>query len=47
MLGKKFWDIAPDSFDHTLRVGLRSHYVASALAAPLLTGRGSGLIVNV
>jgi len=47
MLGQKFWDIPPDSFDRTLRVGLRSHYVASALAAPLMIGQGSGLIVNV
>jgi len=47
MLGQKFWDIPFESFDHTLRVGLRSHYVASALAAPLMLKQGSGLIVNV
>ena len=47
MLGKKFWDIPFESFDNTQRVGLRSHYVASALAAPLMLPQGSGLIVNV
>ncbi|HJO22748.1 MAG: SDR family NAD(P)-dependent oxidoreductase [Myxococcota bacterium] len=47
MLGLKFWDIPFESFDSTLRVGLRSHYVASALGAPLMLKQGSGLIVNV
>ena len=47
MLGQKFWDIPFESFDDTLRVGLRSHYVASALGAPLMLQQGSGLIVNV
>ena len=47
MLGQKFWDIPFESFDRTLRVGLRSHYVASALAAPLMLKQTSGLIVNV
>lgn len=47
MLGKKFWDIPFESFDHTQRVGLRSHFVASAMAAPLMLKQASGLIVNV
>ncbi len=47
------WDLHPfwampiwvwDAF-HT--VGLRSHYVASAFAAPLLIGGGGGLIVTI
>ena len=47
MLGTKFWDIPFESYDSTQRVGLRSHYVASALGAPLMLQQGSGLIVYV
>ncbi len=47
MLGKPFWELPLDAWDETLTVGLRSHYVASALAAPLFVEQGEGLIVNV
>jgi len=50
---RSFWDLHPfwtvpvglwDAFNN---VGVRSHYVASACAAPLLIASGGGLIVNV
>lgn len=47
MLGKPFWELPISAWDQTVTVGLRSHYVASAFAAPILVEQGSGLIVNV
>ena len=47
MLGKPFWELPISAWDETLTVGLRSHYVASAFAAPVFIEQGSGLIVNV
>jgi dehydrogenase/reductase SDR family protein 1 len=50
---KSFWDMHPfwemplSMWDAFHRVGLRSHYVASALAAPLLIETGGGLIVCI
>lgn len=46
-LGKPFWEVPADGWDHTFRVGVRSHYVASMMAAPLLMKGTGGLIVNV
>ena len=40
-----FWQKSLDSAD-LLTVGLRSHYVSSFYAAPLLIANGKGLIVN-
>ncbi|SUA81047.1 Enoyl-[acyl-carrier-protein] reductase [NADPH] FabL [Nocardia otitidiscaviarum] len=45
-LGRKFWDVPPKAWDETFDIGVRSHYVASVFAAPLLIEAG-GLIVNV
>ncbi|MEU1980497.1 SDR family NAD(P)-dependent oxidoreductase [Nocardia sp. NPDC019395] len=45
-LGRKFWDVPPKAWDETFQIGVRSHYVASVYAAPLLLKNG-GLIVNV
>lgn len=45
-IGKPFWEVPPDAWDETIDIGLRSHYVASVLAAPLLI-ESNGLIVNV
>lgn len=42
-----FWEIPLYFWDAFHRVGLRSHYVASAFAAPLLIASGAGLIVCV
>lgn len=46
-LGKPFWEVPAEGWDHTFQVGVRSHYVAAALAAPLLMKSPGGLIVNV
>ena len=41
-----FWQLPLSLWDTLHNVGLRSHYVASVYAAPLLVAQGSGLIVN-
>ena len=46
-LGKPFWEVPAQGWDETFDIGVRSHYVASVLAAPLLLEAGEGLIVNV
>ena len=46
-LGKPFWEVPAEGWDHTFKVGVRSHYVASVMAAPLLMHGLGGLIVNV
>jgi NAD(P)-dependent dehydrogenase (short-subunit alcohol dehydrogenase family) len=46
-LGKPFWEVPATAWDETFIIGVRSHYVASVLAAPLLLDSGRGLIVNV
>ncbi|WP_327099896.1 SDR family NAD(P)-dependent oxidoreductase [Nocardia vinacea] len=45
-LGKPFWEVPPQAWDETFDVGLRSHYVASVFAAPLLI-ESAGLIANI
>jgi dehydrogenase/reductase SDR family protein 1 len=45
--GKRFWEIPVELWDGLLAVGLRSHFVASRLAAPLMIRQKEGLIVNV
>ncbi|WP_280220048.1 SDR family NAD(P)-dependent oxidoreductase [Nocardia neocaledoniensis] len=45
-LGRKFWDVPAKAWDETFDIGVRSHYVASVFAAPLLI-EAAGLIVNV
>jgi len=42
---KPFWEKSIDQVK-MLDVGLRSHYIASYFAAPLLLAAGSGLVVN-
>jgi NAD(P)-dependent dehydrogenase (short-subunit alcohol dehydrogenase family) len=42
-----FWEMPLSIWDQFHRVGLRSHYIASALAAPLLIETGGGLIVCI
>ena len=46
-LGKPFWEVPAEGWDHTFKIGVRSHYVASVLAAPMLMNKLGGLIVNV
>jgi NAD(P)-dependent dehydrogenase (short-subunit alcohol dehydrogenase family) len=45
--GKPFWEADPGIWDACNGVGLRSHYLASVLAAPLMTARGAGLICTI
>lgn len=45
-LGKPFWELPIEAWDQVLDIGVRSHYVASVLAAPMLLA-AHGLIVNV
>jgi dehydrogenase/reductase SDR family protein 1 len=47
MVGRKFWELPIDIWDDLIGVGLRSHYVASWHAAPMMIEAGRGLIVNV
>jgi dehydrogenase/reductase SDR family protein 1 len=42
-----FWEMPVTFWDAFHTVGLRSHYVASAFAAPLLIESGGGLIVSI
>lgn len=41
-----FWELDDSLWETLMRVGLRSHYVASRLAAPRMVARKRGLIVN-
>jgi dehydrogenase/reductase SDR family protein 1 len=45
-LGQPFWELPVGVWDQVVGIGARSHYVASALAVPLMLGRGAGLIAN-
>jgi NAD(P)-dependent dehydrogenase (short-subunit alcohol dehydrogenase family) len=45
--GKNFWEVPISNWDDMIDVGTRSAYVASHFAAPLMIGRGSGLIANI
>ena len=53
--GIPFWELPVESWDQPHQVGLRSHYVASRFAAPLMVAQGAtrdtgsvaGLIVNI
>ncbi len=46
-LGRPFWEVGAQGWDHTFQVGVRSHYMASVHGAPLLMNSPGGLIVNV
>jgi NAD(P)-dependent dehydrogenase (short-subunit alcohol dehydrogenase family) len=46
-LGKPFWEIPVAAWDQVIGIGVRSHYVAAALAAPLLLEASKGLIANI
>jgi NAD(P)-dependent dehydrogenase (short-subunit alcohol dehydrogenase family) len=46
-LGKPFWEIPVGAWDEVIGIGVRSHYVAAALAAPMLLASGHGLIANI
>nr|MCU0686195.1 SDR family NAD(P)-dependent oxidoreductase [Polyangiaceae bacterium] len=42
-----FWELPIAQWDTMHRVGLRSHFIAGVLAAPIMIAAGQGLIVNV
>ena len=42
-----FWTVPLSRWDAMFAAGVRAHYVASVLAAPLMTARRAGLIVNI
>ncbi|XXY44161.1 SDR family NAD(P)-dependent oxidoreductase [Sorangium sp. So ce269] len=42
-----FWAAPLSRWDTMFSAGVRAHYVASALSAPLMIARGRGLIVNI
>lgn len=44
---KGFWTIPISRWDRMFQAGVRAHYVASLLAAPLMIAQQSGLIVNI
>jgi len=46
-IGKPFWELSPAVWDSTMNVGLRSAFIASQMAAPLMVRQGKGMIVNV
>lgn len=45
--GKNFWESEPNFWDACNNVGLRSHYVASVLAARMMTQHQQGLICTI
>jgi dehydrogenase/reductase SDR family protein 1 len=45
--GVPFWELPTSLWDDLHIVGLRSHYIASRFAAPLMIAQGHGLIVNI
>ena len=44
---KGFWTAPVSRWDKSFMAGVRAHYVASVLAAPLMIAQRSGLIVNI
>lgn len=47
MFGKPFWEQPIGMWDTMFRVGVRSHYVATVFAAPLMVESKKGLVVNI
>lgn len=44
---KGFWTVPISRWDKSFQAGVRAHYVASVLAAPMMIAQQSGLIVNI
>ena len=44
---KGFWTVPLSRWDSMFQAGVRAHYIASVLAAPLMISQRSGLIVNI
>ena len=47
MVGKPSWELPLSLWDDVIGVGLRSYFVASMFAVPIMVPQGRGLIVNV
>lgn len=45
--GQRFWEIPLALWDDLIDVGLRSHYVATRYAAPMMIEQGGGVVINV
>ncbi|HYP04546.1 MAG TPA: SDR family NAD(P)-dependent oxidoreductase [Cyanobium sp.] len=45
--GRRFWEADPGLWDACNDVGLRSHYIASVVAARMMTARRQGLICTI
>jgi dehydrogenase/reductase SDR family protein 1 len=45
--GERFWELPLSLWDDLIDVGLRSHFVATWYAAPIMIEQGSGLVINV
>jgi len=43
----RFWEMPIELWDDLIAVGLRSHFVATRNAVPLMLGNGGGLVLNV
>jgi NAD(P)-dependent dehydrogenase (short-subunit alcohol dehydrogenase family) len=46
-LGRPFWKVPVEAWDQAFDIGVRSHYAASVLAAPLLLESDQGLIAQI
>ena len=46
-LGTPFWELPIRAWDEVIGIGCRSHYVATAFAAPTMVAAKKGLIVNI
>lgn len=46
-LEKGFWTAPLDRWDKSFQAGVRAHYVASVLAAPIMIAQQAGLIINI
>jgi len=44
---KGFWTTPLSRWDSMFQAGVRAHYVAGVLAAPIMIAQGTGLIVNI
>lgn len=44
---KGFWTVPISRWDKSFQAGVRAHYVASVLAAPIMISQHSGLIANI
>ena len=46
-LNRPFWELPKQAWDEVIDIGVRSHYMAAAHAAPSMVAHGRGLIVNI